>query len=342
MTEHLRAVCANASDGRGRGWTCAARRSVELEKDVTDEGNPYPGFVSFTLADDQGFQTREGGRQRQDGAPHLGGRSRVLQTGERRQGLAAGAVRSGLRARVALVVDHRQSAGGPVDADQDPRPARRRARDSDAAAAAAGASGGLRVRRDRRGGPGAVPLRQAAQRPREPAGRDRSERAAAVDHQRAPRRHPQHLLLGPALSRLRDAGRRSRLVGHHPARQAAHPIAGAGVDLGQPAAARRLHGAVDDRRGGGAQDGHVVAVAGSAPPALVSRAGDGLRRRAAAVGAGGVSLRPGERRDRRCTAARGPVAAHLRGVVSTAPGRASSRSRGRSCAAITVTPERCC
>ena len=70
---------------------------------------------------------------------------------------------------------------------------------------------------------------------------------------------------------------RSRLVNCHPSRQAAHALAGTGVDGREPAAARRVHGAVDHRRGRGAQDGHVVAVARPAPPAVVSGAVLALR-----------------------------------------------------------------
>jgi len=54
MAEHLRVVCANASDSETEKECSAA--ITELERDVPDQGNPYPGYVSFTLADDEGYQ----------------------------------------------------------------------------------------------------------------------------------------------------------------------------------------------------------------------------------------------------------------------------------------------
>ena len=184
-------------------------------------------------------------------------------------------------------------------------------------------------------------LGQPAQRPREPADRGRPEPAAEIDHQRTSRRHAEHILLGTALSRVRPARNHSRLVDRRPARQAAHALAGAGVDGGEPAIARRVHGAVDHRRGRCAQTKYVVAVARPAPPAVVSGVVLALRGRPAPVGAGGVPLRPGGRGHPRHRPASDLVAGNLRGAVSPAARRREAQSLVRNSVAITAWRERC-
>jgi hypothetical protein len=54
MAEHLRVVCAGES-GPELDESCSAATSA-LERSVADKGNAYPGFVSFTLANDEGYQ----------------------------------------------------------------------------------------------------------------------------------------------------------------------------------------------------------------------------------------------------------------------------------------------
>jgi hypothetical protein len=54
MAEHLRVVCANETEAE-LGEPCRTAITA-LARDVADEGNPYPDFVSFTLADHEGFQ----------------------------------------------------------------------------------------------------------------------------------------------------------------------------------------------------------------------------------------------------------------------------------------------
>ena len=104
--------------------------------------------------------------------------------------------------RIRLVVEHRPAAGRHRHANRDRSTPGGHAVDTDARAPRARAAAWFRVCRGRFARDRPVPLGSSAERPGEPAARDRSELAPAIASRGAKRRHVQHDVLGLPLPRL--------------------------------------------------------------------------------------------------------------------------------------------